>query len=91
MPRALRLSPKDNVAVCIDNVKKGDTIVVDASLSIVALDDIHIGHKVAIYPIGKGDAVIKYGETIGLAREPIEAGSHVHTHNLSSLRFQKGD
>ena len=32
--------------------------------------------------IGTGQAVLRYGQPIGLARRAIAAGEHVHTHNL---------
>ena len=30
---------------------------------------------------------MEYGAPIGYASQPITAGSHVHTHNLKSLRW----
>ena len=50
---------------------------------------------VAIEPIAKGDtvtyncagqAIVKYGEHIGLAARNIKAGEHVHCHNLEEHR-----
>ena len=42
------------------------------------------GHKYALYPIKKGENVIKYGSPIGHATADIEIGQHVHTHNLKT-------
>ena len=42
------------------------------------------GHKYALTHIGKGEAVIKYGEIIGRATQDIEKGEWVHTHNVRS-------
>jgi len=42
------------------------------------------GHKYALCAIGAGEAVIKYGETIGRASRDIAKGEWVHTHNLRS-------
>lgn len=42
------------------------------------------GHKYALQPIKKGDAVIKYGYPIGIALSDISAGGHVHSHNLKT-------
>lgn len=42
------------------------------------------GHKYALVPIKAGENVIKYGSPIGHATEDIEAGAHVHTHNLKT-------
>ena len=40
------------------------------------------GHKVALRPIGAGDNIVRYGQMMGRARVAIEAGQHVHTHNV---------
>lgn len=47
---------------------------------------IPFGHKLALGKIEKRKAVIKYGEEIGRAIEDIDAGQHVHIHNVESLR-----
>ncbi len=41
------------------------------------------GHKVATANIKKGEAVVKFGQIIGYASDPILIGEHVHTHNCS--------
>ncbi len=43
-----------------------------------------VGHKYALFPIKKGEFVVKYGEVIGRAKEDIEEGAWVHSHNLES-------
>ncbi|HEY5908817.1 MAG TPA: altronate dehydratase family protein, partial [Vicinamibacteria bacterium] len=40
------------------------------------------GHKVARRAIRSGDPVRRYGQIIGYATADIQAGDHVHTHNL---------
>ncbi|KYH41673.1 MAG: flagellar protein FlgA [Candidatus Bathyarchaeota archaeon B26-2] len=50
-------------------------------------EDIPYGHKVAIRDIERGSKIIKYGEVIGVATEDIAVGSHVHIHNIKSLRY----
>ena len=42
------------------------------------------GHKYALTLIREGEDVIKYGSPIGHATCQIEAGEHVHTHNLKT-------
>lgn len=46
--------------------------------------DIESGHKYALNAIKNGDDVIKYGYPIGVATSDIEAGDHVHSHNIKS-------
>ena len=47
-------------------------------------DKIPAGHKYALFPIAKGEYVIKYGEIIGRATQDIAQGEWVHTHNVKS-------
>lgn len=44
------------------------------------------GHKIAIKDISKGEQVIKYGESIGVASKIIRVGQHVHVQNMESMR-----
>ncbi|SJZ54842.1 D-altronate dehydratase [Consotaella salsifontis] len=48
------------------------------------MDDVPQGHKLALKPHQAGDPVIKYGSVIGLAKEAIEPGQHIHTHNIKT-------
>ncbi len=82
------LSAGDNVAVALIPIQKGD-IVENSGKKIEATDDIDFGHKIALRDIKKDDNVIKYGEIIGVATENIAVGSHVHVHNVKSLRADK--
>jgi hypothetical protein len=56
----------------------------DGGITLVALDPIPFAHKVALAAIAKDARVLKYGVPIGRAKEAIEAGRHVHVHNLRS-------
>lgn len=81
---------KDNVAVALEELEPEDTIVVSKSgkeKKISVKEDIPFGHKVALEDIDSGGKVIKYGELIGVAKNKIEAGKHVHVHNLRSLKY----
>lgn len=88
--KAILIDKKDNVATALRQMGKGDSISVaieDRSVSVVLLQDIPFGHKFALTDIKQCDAIIKYGEVIGLATKPIRQGEHVHIHNVES---QKG-
>jgi hypothetical protein len=82
---ALIISDRDNVATALEALEPGRAIEVNRH-SVVIREPIPSGHKVALADLSVGDAVIKYGSTIGLATAPIARGTHVHTHNLSSSR-----
>jgi len=76
------LNTKDNVAVARRPIPKEADI---GRGDLKALDLIGRGHKVALKPIRSGEEVIKYGQVIGVATQDIEAGRHVHLHNLAMV------
>ena len=87
MLNAMIIDPKDNVAVAIEPIAKGDAVAVrGGGLGVTAAEDITIYHKIAIRRIAKGEPVVKYGEHIGLASCDITPGCHVHTHNVADHR-----
>ncbi|MEO0497457.1 MAG: UxaA family hydrolase, partial [Pseudomonadota bacterium] len=43
------------------------------------------GHKIATRPIAQGENVLRYGQIIGQATQPIAIGDHVHVHNLAMV------
>jgi len=53
--------------------------------AVTTLEEIPMGHKVALRDIEAGEPVVKYGFPIGEATRRIRAGEHVHTHNLRTL------
>jgi len=90
MAKIIKINDKDNVAVCLEPVKRGVIINYGINERVVAVTDIKIGHKIAIESIKKGGYVIKYGEVIGIAVGDIPKGAHVHVHNIISARFKEG-
>ncbi len=75
----VRLASADNVVVAITEVSEGDPI----APGLTARQMIPTGHKVATASIRAGEAVVKYGQMIGIATTRIEPGEHVHIHNLA--------
>lgn len=83
MNKLIQIDHKDNVAVALVDLTKGDTVSLN-NITFLLQTDIPKGHKVALSPIAKGQNVIKYGYPIGHATEPILQGEHVHAHNLKT-------
>jgi altronate hydrolase len=83
----VRLHQSDNVVVATTRLPRGTALLDE---KVTALGDIPSGHKIATSTIEAGTAVRKYGQVIGVARETIPAGAHVHVHNLevSDLRLK---
>ena len=79
----IHIHPRDNVAVLLQPVAKGERIEIDGR-SLTAAENIEQGHKIALAAIAKGENIIKYGFPIGHATVDIAAGQWVHTHVLAT-------
>ena len=92
MKRVMMMDEKDNVATALVGILKGERVEVVSSAQkvlerVVVKDAIPLGHKIALANMGKGDEVVKYGETIGRASTDISVGDYVHIHNVESIRL----
>lgn len=79
----------DMVATAVRDLAPGEHARVvdgDRVTTIEVRDPVPFGHKFALVDIRRGEEVIKYGETIGLATSAICRGEHVHLHNTEGLR-----
>ena len=84
MSEAVRIDPRDMVAVALKPLKAGETVSWGDG-TVTLKEDLTMGHKVALRDIRKGEPVIKYGFPIGEASADIAEGEHIHTHNLHTL------
>ncbi|WP_255324464.1 UxaA family hydrolase [Budvicia aquatica] len=82
----MKLNPNDDVVVARFPVSAGTVL---ANENIKVQSDIPEGHKISLRDIPVGQAVKRYGQIIGFASEPIKAGDHIHTHNLSMGDFSR--
>ena len=84
---------KDSVAVVVvEGVKAGMDLNgwimdEDRMTSVKAIQDIPIGHKVALKDMAPGETVWKYAVDIGKVVAPIRAGEHAHVHNIKTKRW----
>ena len=85
--------PEDCVAVVVvEGIRAGDTLTglvldLDRTISLTCVEDIPLGHKVALKDLAVGDSVIKYGVDIGKVVQPIRRGAHAHVHNIKTKRW----
>jgi (2R)-sulfolactate sulfo-lyase subunit alpha len=92
-PHLLVHDHRDNVGVVVvENLAAGtDMLCVvtedNSEFRATVIQDVPIGHKVALKNLAAGDTVVKYGEDIGRVVAPIRKGEHVHTHNLKTKRW----
>lgn len=87
---ALVLHPRDNVAVVLADIGKGEECLIrkgdGSQYTLRATEDIEFGHKIVLADIAKDAPVLKYGEEIGRMKEPIAPGGWVHNHNMYCSR-----
>lgn len=79
MSKLFKINDKDNVAVALEKLKKGE--IID---NIKLLDDIPFGHKVLLNDLKNGENIIKYGNPIGHLTIDCKKGEHIHEHNLKT-------
>lgn len=88
----LALHPQDNVWVARTDISIGTKLPAmagDESDQISSLSQVPAGHKIAVSPIAKGDAVRKYNVVIGFASTDIKPGTLVHSHNIEFKEFDR--
>ena len=86
----IRIHPRDNVAVALEDLAQGEVLSVDGQ-DLTAAEAIQRGHKLALSPIPAGSPVMKYGCAIGLAKEDIAPGQWVHVHNVRTGLSEEGE
>ena len=84
MPMTIRLNDIDNLVVSLKRITKGTE-----TAGVVALEDIPTGHKMATQAIAQGEAILKLGQIIGFASQPIAAGAWIHSHNTMVREFER--
>lgn len=88
--KVIRLHPRDNVAVALEDVAGGEVLSLDG-LELTAAEDVRRGHKIALSPISAGESIMKYGCAIGTAKEDIPQGAWVHVHNVRTGLSESGE
>ena len=84
---------KDNVGVVVvKNIQANQKcncwiMENDKSTTIQSIDEIQLGHKIAMIDLKEGDTIIKYGHDIGKVVKSIKKGEHVHVHNVKTKKW----
>lgn len=78
--------------IVVEGIKAGTDLTgwimqEDQTVTIKVLNDIPIGHKIALKDCAVGDTVMKYGIDIGKVVAPIKKGEHLHVHNVKTKRW----
>ena len=77
----LKIHPKDNVVVALDNLKKGYTIQLE-NVSFDLVDPIPLKHKFALVEFQPSDPIYMYGVLVGEALVTIPQGGVLTTENV---------
>ncbi len=86
---AILIHPDDNVVTVTESLHKGDAAQYEKNggvVSIIVKDEIPKYHKIALADLKIRDPIYKYGQLIGEAIKDIDKGSHVHDHNIASVK-----
>ena len=75
---------KQSVSPIEQELKK---VVDDSSTEIQSMDEIPLGHKIAMIDLKEGDTILKYGHDIGKVVKAIKKGQHVHVHNVKTKKW----
>ena len=84
---------KDNVGVVvIDSTIKNQEYSCwimenDKTVKIQSINNIPLGHKIALKDFKEGDTILKYGHDIGKVVASIKKGDHVHVHNVKTKKW----
>jgi len=92
MKAVIRIREQDHVATAITSLEPGDVAQITGvsnGETIVVREAIPAGHKIALRPIAPEEEILKYGEVIGAATAPIDAGHWVHVHNCWGLKARR--
>jgi len=82
----IRLNPLDNVLIARQALPQGLHLDVEA---ITVRQPIPSGHKLATERVEQGQPLRRYGQIIGFASQAIDAGDHVHVHNVQMGDFAR--
>jgi len=82
----VRLNPLDDVVIALQALHRGLELPRE---DVTVRDAIPPGHKVAVRRIEAGQPLRRYGQIFGFASQLIEAGEHVHVHNVAMGDFSR--
>lgn len=87
--RFMKMDEKDNVASALEDTKRGDVALIfdqdsQETARILVMEPVPYGNKIALFPIGEGEDIMKYGQNVGCCTRRIREGGLVHIHNVKS-------
>ena len=83
MSKAIKINPQDNMIVALENLKKGEKIMIEEK-QITLVEDIQQKHKFTQQSLKKGDLLIMYGVKVGIAKQEVLMGAALTTKNMDN-------
>lgn len=77
----LKIHPKDNVWVALQNIAKGSVVSLD-NIQVEVLEEIPAKHKLYPTDFAMGDEIYMYGVLVGKTTKPVQKGERMSTDNL---------
>ena len=78
--KIMKINPKDNVIVALDNLNKNETVTYQ-EVQYLLVEDIPAKHKFFMQDMKPGEDIIMYGVLVGKAQKVIGKGSRMSTEN----------
>lgn len=88
MGKMMCINRVDNVATCLEEIPSNQIVSCigeSETDSIIAIETVPFGHKIALKSLRFNDPIIKYGVIIGRATSDIPVGAWVHSHNCAEV------
>ncbi|SDI35843.1 UxaA family hydrolase [Propionivibrio dicarboxylicus] len=86
----IRLHANDDVLIATQQLVPGNSVADENGADSVTVRDlIPNGHKMAAHDLKAGAPVRRYNQVIGFAKSDIQAGQHIHSHNLGMGDFER--
>ena len=82
MVRTIKIDPKDNLIVALNNLKKGETVICNNE-KITLVTKVNEKHKFSVQNLEIGDKVYMYGVIVGKAIKKILKGELINKNNIS--------
>ncbi|WP_028296744.1 UxaA family hydrolase [Olivibacter sitiensis] len=79
--RVLKIHPKDNVLVALQDLRQGELIVYEEK-EYLLVEDVPAKHKFYMQDMAVGEEVLMYGTLVGKVQVPVQMGQRMSTENL---------
>ena len=83
MNKVIKIHPSDNLVVAMDNLKKGEKVIVEND-EITLLYSVKQKHKFAQSDLNRNDPLIMYGVKVGVANQKVLKGEPLTTNNMDN-------